>query len=124
MLIWWSRETKTQDFTYSLGNGENASCKTSGSRSNVEDDINVWHKRLIHANFKPQKPLENHAIGFPKLRGNLQVCHPCRLGKAKKKCFGSHFEATEYASEVVHSDLAVEMPLSIDGRKYLCTFTD
>eukprot|EP00171_Calliarthron_tuberculosum_P001098 IDg1098t1 len=45
-------------------------------------------------------------------------------GKGNKKSFASSFESANYAREIVHSDLAGPMPISIHGSKYACTFTD
>eukprot|EP00171_Calliarthron_tuberculosum_P000533 IDg533t1 len=61
---------------------------------------------------------------MPPVQGKLGTCHACRLGKATKKHFGSKFEETSYAGEIVHSDLAGKMPTSLHGSQYACTFTD
>lgn len=61
---------------------------------------------------------------MPKLGGNQQICHLCRLGKAHKKSFFSHFEETTYAGDMVHSELSGPLPKSVNGFKYFCTFTD
>eukprot|EP00171_Calliarthron_tuberculosum_P004578 IDg4578t1 len=90
----------------------------------MPDNIDLWHNRLIHTNSDILRSLQRHATDFPVLKGDLKVCHPCRLGKATKKSFNSKFKETEYAGEVVHSDLAGPMPVSMDGAQYACTFTD
>ena len=68
--------------------------------------------------------LKNTTKDFPKLKGNLQKCHPCMLGKAHLKPFNSRFDETKYAGEIVHSDVATSLPVSVDGNTCMCTFQD
>ncbi len=37
------------------------------------ENIDVWHRRLIHKNPKILKMLYRTAVSFPKLKGNLQI---------------------------------------------------
>lgn len=77
----------------------------------------LWHNRLVH-------------LGYESLRktmsttGKWQTCHPCRLGKATKKSFDSKMKPVKFPGEIIHSDLAGPLPLSIQGSKYMCTFMD
>ncbi len=88
------------------------------------EDITKWHRRLVHANVRTLKSMHKFATGMPKMKGNLKSCHPCHLGKAKRKTFDSHFKGTTGPGEVVHSDVAGPMPTSHYGNKYFVTFTD
>ena len=88
------------------------------------ESIVLWHKRLVHVNKIDLKIMHKHSKDVPMIRGKLKVCHPCRLGKAKKKSFASQFEPATYAGEIVHSDLAGPIPKSHHGLKYLITFMD
>lgn len=58
----------------------------------LSTDGNLWHQRLVHTNVKVLKSMEQTVQYLSKLSGNLHACHPCLLGKAKKKCFHYHFE--------------------------------
>eukprot|EP00171_Calliarthron_tuberculosum_P022539 IDg22539t1 len=97
--------------------------KEDGSKSLI-GDINLWHKRLAHLNQGALRSLHKHVENFPVLKGEMDPCHACLLGKATKKSFKSHFEEAEQPGEVVHSDLAGPLPISLDGAVYACTFTD
>lgn len=130
------RDAKTRLYCFETSNAPdleiaNSSQKVIQSGQNVAESteegsstIKLWHKRLAHTNSSLLKKLKCHAEGFPKLKGKLPVCHPCRLGKATLKPFKSHFGRASYAGEVVHSDLSGPLPLSMDGSKYACTFMD
>lgn len=50
-------------------------------------DIKLWHQRLVHANVDTLKSLHKTAKDFPNLKGTLEACHPCLMGKSKKKLF-------------------------------------
>ena len=91
---------------------------------NISNRMSLWHNRLAHANVKVLQKLSNHVKDVKPIKGNLQPCTPCKLGKAKKKSFSSHFEATSYPGEIVHSDISGPHPLSLDDRKYFVTFMD
>ena len=68
--------------------------------------------------------LHKHVKDFVPLKGDFNVCHPCRLGKATRKGFTSAFESVNYTGEVVHFDLAGPLSASMDGAQYVYTFTD
>ena len=87
-------------------------------------DINLWHKRLVHVNQDVLHALHESCSDIPKIKGRAKKCHPCKLGKARKKSFRSHFKPTTFPGEVVHSDLAGPIPKSLDGRQYFITFVD
>lgn len=90
----------------------------------IPSDINVWHQRLIHTNVKVLQSLCEHTADVPRLKGKLQSCPSCVMGKAKRKAFDSHFEPAEYAGEIVHSHSCGKLPASIHGNRYFCTFVD
>ncbi len=87
-------------------------------------DINLWHRRLIHANEDVIKHTHKSATGTDKLTGEMIPCHPCALGKASKRPFKSKFQDATVPGEIVHSDLAGPLPKSHTGSKYMITFTD
>lgn len=95
-----------------------------GLKMGTSNYLTLWHHRLIHANARVLKTINEHSREMPVLRGKLEVCHPCRLGKAHKKTFDYHFDKVDHPGEIVHSDLAGPLPTSTNGCKYFCTFTD
>lgn len=84
-------------------------CKTT-----VSDNMNTWQKRLVHINVKVLKFLCENSEDVPQLKGRLEKCHLCIMGKTKKS-FDSEFKKTRYLRKVVHSDLCGRLPLSIHG---------
>lgn len=68
--------------------------------------------------------LPKHSKDILDVLGELAPCHPCHLGKAKRKSFSSSFDPAKSPGEVSHSDLAGKQPKSINGRSYLITFVD
>lgn len=64
-------------------------------------DINVWHQKLTHKNVKLLKSLQENAINFGKLFGNLEPGHPCFLGKFMEKTVKSRLKQVECPGEVV-----------------------
>lgn len=46
--------------------------------------INTWKNRLIHTNASVIHSMHKHAVEFPRLSGDMEACHSCELGKAKK----------------------------------------
>ena len=109
---------------------ENSELKKSRKSRKVRNEtaysakLELWHNRLVHINEVTLKKLHKHVNDFPKLKGKLKSCHPCQLGKAKRKSFKSHFKPAKYPGEIVHSDLAGPLPMSMDGALYACTFMD
>eukprot|EP00171_Calliarthron_tuberculosum_P002619 IDg2619t1 len=95
---------------YVFTDNENEIMKTADNKSAlrataVPDSINLWHNRLVHLSESNLKSLYKHAVNFPRMKGQLELCHPCRLGRATKKQFGSKFMDATYAGEIVHSDI-------------------
>ena len=78
----------------------------------------------MHVNENVLRSIHKHSKDVPRVKGKLEICAPCRLGKATKKSFDSHFEPANYPGEVVHSDLAGPIHKSIHGRTYFITFVD
>lgn len=95
---------------------------TAFGATKVSTDINVWHNRLAHASSNVLNSLPRHTKDILEVRGSLDACHPCRLGKAHRQSFKSSFEPAKQAGEVVHSDLAGSLPKRSHGLKYIITF--
>lgn len=94
------------------------------NEAKIPSNINVWHKRLIQSTTKVLQSLCENKIDVSRLKGKLQTCHPCIMGKSKRKSFDSEFEPAQNAGETVHSDLCGKLPAIIHGNKYFCTFID
>lgn len=58
----------------------------------VAAQIELSHNRLVYLNDRSFKEVYNHDTDFPRLSGDLDTFHPCRIGKATKKSFHSHFK--------------------------------
>lgn len=80
-------------------------------------DINLLHKRLVHAGENVLKMLSKHSKDILEIHGSLLPCHLCHMGEAKKKSFQSMFEPTGEPGEGIDSDMAETLPKSIDGRQ-------
>lgn len=90
----------------------------------VSNDLNLWHRRLVHTNVKVLKILQEHTKDIPILKGKISLYHQCQLEKAKRKTFDSALKSAKYPCEVVHSELCTNLPISINGHKHFCTFID
>ena len=89
-----------------------------------EDELQLWHNRLVHANVSILRSLSQHVKEFPILHGNIPPCHPCLLGRATKKSFDSKFEDASYPGEIVYSDVCGKCPKSGSGLRYFVSFMD
>ncbi len=69
------------------------------------------NRRLVHANGRNLNLMQKHATKIPRLTSELKVCHQCELGKAKKNEIDSHFKKVSVSGEIVHSNLAGEIPV-------------
>ena len=53
--------------------------------SRVINDIDIWHKRIGHANMKRLKYMQSSGVvkGIPKFKDNaiMKVCAACQFGK-------------------------------------------
>ncbi len=118
------KDTGLYAFDHHINDCNDTMMQHTGMRAQkVPNEINLWHNRLIHTNIKVLKKLKEHSKKFPLLKGNLQACHPCELGKATNEPFDSHFEIAEYTGEIVHSNLAGPVPKIMEGIEYFCAFT-
>lgn len=89
----------------------------------------LWHKRLGHLNkhYMDQLLHGELATGITYKNTNDVVdCEPCILGKMQRNaCPKSSDTHTQYALELVHSDLCGPIQEeSFGGSKYILTFTD
>lgn len=89
-----------------------------------DNQTELWHRRLVHANNRVVQDIHKYTKDVPRLIGKLDPCHPCIVGKMTKKTFTSSFTPTSYPGEIVHSDLAGKFPASVQGARYMCNFID
>ena len=85
----------------------------------------LWHRRLAHCGEQTIRKVAKDGMSI-QLQGphTLKVCGPCRMEKATHKSFDSSFKPADHPGQIVHSDLSGPLPTSVDGCKYLVTFTD
>lgn len=86
------------------------------------DDVNLSLRLLVHTSATQLKYLQKHATSFPKIKINLQPCHPCLLGKALRKIFDFNFKCVYFPGEILHSDLSGKLPSSLNGNRYYWEF--
>lgn len=84
----------------------------------------LWNNRLIYVNAKVLRSLSVYASGILKLRGELLSFFPCKMGKDTKKYFKSKLEEAKCAGEIIHVELVVKLPTSIESKMYFITLTD
>lgn len=86
------------------------------------NDSLTWHKRLGHLN---QEYMCKNTIQT--IIGNVEPfsCHTCHKNKSTRIISHSPVTKAKRPLEKIHSDLAGPItPMSLDGNKYLITFTD
>jgi len=105
------------DFSNSVVNNVN--------RLSNDDEVNIWHSRLCHINFRSISPLSILSL-IPKLpivKGSK--CQACVQAKQPRK---PHFSVEERDSgllELIHSDLCkMNGVLTKWSKKYMMTFID
>lgn len=87
-------------------------------------DMNTWHRRIDHLNYKNLKQLLNAAEGANFKIEAKKHCEPCIEGKQVKVSYlKSNSIATEIF-ELIHTDLCEADRTSIDGYKYFLVFYD
>ncbi|XP_073130154.1 uncharacterized protein [Henckelia pumila] len=108
--------SRSSDNCYQLG--EELSCKFT-----KVDDLNLWHQKLGHANFKALKKLSQYDVvcGMPNLTSKVPyVCGDCQKGKQARV---SHpvlqYCGTTRCLELLHMDLMGPMEVeSCGGKRY------
>ena len=88
-------------------------------------ETELWHRRLAHVNFRDLSDVHKHTTDVPQLQPSSDVCRACRLGKAHKLPFTSHFATSSSVGDILHSDIIGPLPLSFpDGHRYAASFLD
>ena len=93
------------------------------AEANAIADINTWHCRLGHANFRLCKQTESKVDGM-KIRNSITSeiesdCDVCHISKAKRKPFKGKFRKEYHLGDLIHADLTGKIsPTSITGAKY------
>ncbi|GBO10569.1 Retrovirus-related Pol polyprotein from transposon TNT 1-94 [Araneus ventricosus] len=92
------------------------------------ENANTWHKRLAHTNVDHIKATSNLNCvkGLPKLKGNIDVCEPCKEAKGKSVSFKPIKKIrSKKPLELIHMDLCGPFPkASIHGHLYFLTIID
>ena len=96
----------------------------SSTSSIINDDCDLWHKRLGHVGQERMARLAREGLLGSLSKVRLTVCEPCLAGKAKRKPFGKASRAS-YPLELVHSDICGPMNVRArHGASYFITFID
>jgi hypothetical protein len=116
--------TRTSDNCYGIVPSDSLTCHTIKL-----DEIDLWHQRLGHINYKDLSTLANKELirGVPKLsRPSNHVCGPCQLGKQTKAIHKkSNTLATSRPLELLHMDLMGPSRVeSIGRKKYIFVIVD
>lgn len=86
-------------------------------------DLQLWHERLAHQNFKRIKEILSKRGVM--IKENSSFCEACARGKAHKKSFPTSITKTKGIAELIHADLCGPMEMnSIGGSRYFLLFKD
>ena len=93
------------------------------------DNIDLWHKKLGHINFKNLTKIVNAGAVrgiFPLSRKEPEVCGPCQIGKQVKLSHNLLQQiTTSKVLELLHMDLMGLMQVeSIAGKRYVFVCVD
>ena len=93
--------------------------------STTPEDIDLWHKRLVHLNHDYIKQLSRRPASGIHLKSEVgNKCEVCVLGKLCKKPFHTSESRASGILELVHKDLCYITPQSHGGAKYFLSFLD
>ena len=97
--------------------------------SGVVADIEIWHKRIGHANVQRLKTMQSRELvtGLPafKVAEMQKVCEACQFGKQAKAAFPHDKHATRNVLELIHSDVwGPAKTASMGGCRFYVTFID
>ncbi|MCO5548690.1 hypothetical protein L7F22_002149 [Adiantum nelumboides] len=97
--------------------------------SGVVADIEIWHKRIGHANVQSLKTMQSQeiVIGLPILKvANMQkLCEACQFGKQAKASFLHDKHVSRNVLQLVQSDVWGPTKIaSMGGCKFYVTFID
>ncbi|MCO5563260.1 hypothetical protein L7F22_016897 [Adiantum nelumboides] len=97
--------------------------------TSVVVDVEIWHKRISHANVQRLKLMQNKELvtSLPQFRvfEMQQVCAACQLGKQAKGFFPQERHVNKNLLEVIHSDVwGPAKNTSMGGCRIYVTFID
>ncbi|MCO5582061.1 hypothetical protein L7F22_035952 [Adiantum nelumboides] len=98
--------------------------------SSVVADIEIWHKRIGHANVQRLKTMQSQelVIGLPifKVADMQKVCEACQFGKQAKESFPhDKHVSSNVLEELMHSDVwGSAKTASMGGCRFYVTFID
>ena len=74
----------------------------------AESDIDLWHKRIGHANYQRLEVLQSKQVVFrlPKFSAQkVQICEACQLGKQHRLPFPNDRNRNRNKRDLIHSDV-------------------
>jgi hypothetical protein len=96
----------------------------------AKSDIDLWHKRIGHVNFRRLQDLQKKQVvfGLPKFSGRTaQICEACQLGKQHRLPIPNGRNRSRNKLDLIHSDIwGLAQNVSLGGsieRKVTCGFT-
>ncbi|MCO5595252.1 hypothetical protein L7F22_049292 [Adiantum nelumboides] len=97
--------------------------------SGVVADVEIWHKRIGHANMQRLKLMQSKELvtSLPQFRvlEMHQVCAACQLGKQAKVSFPQERHVSRNMLEVIHFDVwGPTKNTSMGGCRFYVTFID
>lgn len=89
-------------------------------------ETQLWHSRLGHLSLQNIKLLERYNMlkGIADIKGDLDFCEYCIMGKQCRKPFDGTRKKTKRILERVHTDVCGPFPETWDGYKYFVAFID
>ncbi|MCO5550467.1 hypothetical protein L7F22_003954 [Adiantum nelumboides] len=97
--------------------------------SSVVADIEIWHKKIGHANVQRLKTMQSQELVTGllvfKVADMQKVCEACQFGKQAKASFPHDKHVRKNVLELVHSDVwGPAKTASIGGCRFYVTFID
>ncbi|MCO5596683.1 hypothetical protein L7F22_050751 [Adiantum nelumboides] len=97
--------------------------------SGVVADIEIWHKRIGHANVQRLKTMQSQELvtGLPvfKVTDMQKLCEACQFGKQAKAAFPHDKHVSKNVLELVNSDVwGLAKTASMGGCRFYVTFID
>ena len=93
----------------------------------VVADIDIWHKRIGHANVQRLKLMQSKGLvkGLPtfKVAEFHKICEACQFGKQARQPFSRARDVSRNILDVVHTEVwEPTQNVSLGGSKYFVTF--
>ncbi|MCO5553272.1 hypothetical protein L7F22_006793 [Adiantum nelumboides] len=97
--------------------------------SGVVADIEIWHKRIGHANVQKLKTMQSQEVAAGlhvfKVADMQKVCETCQFGKQAKASFPHDKHVSKNVLELVHSNVwGLAKTASMGGYRFYVTFID